>query len=63
VVIGGGLGMVLGLYRESLESALRAHVWSDLHRGIPLLSAELGNDAGFIGAALGVVHGTGRNRQ
>ena len=53
VVIGGGLGMVGGLYRESLEVALRDHVWSDLHRNLPLLSAELRNDAGFIGAAFG----------
>jgi glucokinase len=53
VVIGGGLGMGGGLYRESLEAALREHIWSDLHRNLPLLSAELGNDAGFIGAAFG----------
>jgi glucokinase len=56
VVIGGGLGMVGGLYRESLDSSLRTHVWSDFHREIPLLSAELGNDAGFIGAALAAAH-------
>ena len=42
-----------GLYRESLEAAMREHIWSDLHRDLPLLSAELGNDAGFIGAAFG----------
>jgi glucokinase len=53
VVIGGGLGMVGGLYRESLDAAMREHIWSDLHRDLPLLSAELGNDAGFIGAAFG----------
>jgi predicted NBD/HSP70 family sugar kinase len=52
VVIGGGLGMVVGKYRESLESAMREHIWSDLHRDLPLRSAELGSDAGFIGAAL-----------
>jgi glucokinase len=53
VVIGGGLGMVEGDYRRTVEQALRDHVWSDLHRGIPLLSAELGVDAGLIGAAHG----------
>jgi glucokinase len=53
VVIGGGLGLAGGLYRESLEQALREHVWSDLHRDIPLFSAKLGNDAGVIGAAIG----------
>jgi glucokinase len=51
VVIGGGLGLAAGAYRESLESAMRRHIWSDMHRQIPLHSAELGNDAGFIGAA------------
>lgn len=52
VVLGGGLGLAGGLYRESLAKALREYVWSDLHRNVPLLSAELGNDAGIIGAAL-----------
>jgi hypothetical protein len=44
--------MVVGKYRESLEAAMREQIWSDLHRDLPLLSAELGSDAGFIGAAL-----------
>jgi len=52
VVIGGGLGLVEGRYRHALHDALRDHVWSDLHREMPLLSAELGNDAGMIGVAL-----------
>jgi glucokinase len=53
VVLGGGLGLADGLFRRSLDDALREHVWSDLHRDIPLLPAELGHDAGVIGAALG----------
>jgi glucokinase len=53
VVIGGGLGMADGIYRQSLDETLHDHVWSDLHRDIPLLPASLGNDAGFIGAAIG----------
>jgi glucokinase len=56
VVIGGGLGMAGGLYRESIESAFREYVWSDLHRELPILSAELRNDAGLIGAAIGALH-------
>lgn len=52
VVIGGGLGLATGRYRESIDGALRAHAWSELHRDIPLVSAQLGNDAGIIGAAL-----------
>jgi glucokinase len=52
VIIGGGLGLVGGLYFESLEAALRQQVWSEFHQDIPLLPAELGVDAGVIGAAL-----------
>ena len=32
--------------------AVRAHIWSDVHRGLPLLQATRGNDAGWIGAGL-----------
>jgi glucokinase len=52
VILGGGLGLAAGKYRNSLESALRAHIWSDIHRPLPLLSAQLGADAGVIGAAI-----------
>lgn len=52
VVIGGGLGLAPGMYRAMLEANMREHIWSDLHRRLPLLNAERGNDAGFIGAAL-----------
>jgi glucokinase len=57
VVIGGGLGLIGGLYRRSLEEGLRQYVWSELHHDIPLLSASLGNEAGIIGAALAGVAG------
>jgi glucokinase len=53
VVIGGGLGLADGLYRQSLDLALREYVWSEMHRDVPLLSAKLGNNAGIIGAAIG----------
>jgi glucokinase len=52
VVIGGGLGLAQGLYRSELEESLRRQIWSELNRDVPLLSAEMGNDAGFIGAAI-----------
>jgi glucokinase len=52
IVIGGGLGLTRGLYRASVETALRRHIWSDLHRDVPLLNAALGPDAGVLGAAL-----------
>jgi glucokinase len=55
VVIGGGLGLAEGIYRDSIRESLRRHVWSELHRDIRLLSAQLGNDAGIVGAAIGTV--------
>ena len=55
VVIGGGLGVTEGMYREALVSGLRSHVYSDMHRDIAVLSARLGDDGGFIGAALSAI--------
>jgi glucokinase len=55
VVVGGGLGLADGLFRQSLDQALREHVWSEMHRDIEVLSATLGNDAGIVGAALAAV--------
>jgi glucokinase len=55
VVIGGGLGLVGGLYRTTIEGSMRSHVWSEMHRDVPLLTAKLGKDAGWIGAALGAL--------
>jgi glucokinase len=55
VVLGGGLGSAGGFYREMVEQALRELIWSDGHRDLPLLTGHLGNDAGWIGAALGAL--------
>ncbi len=52
VVLGGGLGLEEGIYREHLVAAARAQIWSDIHRGVPILSARLGKEAGIIGAAV-----------
>lgn len=60
VVIGGGLGLVGGLFRSTIEDSMRRHVWSEVHRDVPLLSARLGKDAGWIGAALGALLNTGK---
>jgi glucokinase len=51
VVIGGGLGLSGGLYWEALLTATRRQIWSELHRGLPLLPAAIGADAGLVGAA------------
>jgi glucokinase len=52
VVVGGGLGSARGAYRETMADAARAAVWSDLARTVPIVPAELGPDAGVVGAGL-----------
>lgn len=51
VIVGGGLGTAGGLYWDSMVAAMRAHIWADATRGLPILPAALGADAGLIGAA------------
>jgi glucokinase len=53
IVIGGGLGLAAGLYRDTLERAMRRSIWSNTNRGLPILDAELGTDAALVGAAYG----------
>ena len=55
VVLGGGIGCAEGLFHDSLRSAFRKHVWSELHSDVPILTAKLGINAGWIGAALASV--------
>src|SRR5215471_6826546 len=51
VIVGGGLGLADGLYWDSFVASTRKHIWSDVSRNLPILHAELGADAGLIGAA------------
>ncbi len=51
VVIGGGLGLSEGPYWENLVASTRKHIYSDLHRQLPIVRATTGPDAGLIGAA------------
>jgi glucokinase len=51
VVVGGGLGTAGGLYWESFVTSTRQHIWSDTNRGLPMVTARYGSDAGFVGAA------------
>ena len=51
VVIGGGLGLSEGAYTESLVSSIRRHIWSEVHRDLPILRASTGDAAGMLGAA------------
>jgi glucokinase len=52
IVVGGGLGLAPGRFRERLIKATRDHIWNPGARGLPFVSAALGADAGLIGAAL-----------
>jgi glucokinase len=52
VVVGGGLGSAPGLFWDCLVAATRRHVWNDAARSLPILHAQLGPDAGWIGAAI-----------
>jgi glucokinase len=52
VIVGGGLGLAGGLYWENFVSTTREHIWAETSRDLPILMAELGPDAGLIGAAL-----------
>lgn len=52
VVIGGGLGLSEGPYWDEFIAATRRHIWSKVHRDLPILRAATGPDAGLIGAAI-----------
>ena len=54
VVLGGGLGLAEGLFRDALVSSARRNIWWDGHRDLPIVPAETGADAGLIGAAAAV---------
>lgn len=54
VVIGGGLGLV-DRYRHLAVAAMRPMIFADTTRDVPVVPAELGKDAGVIGAALAAV--------
>ncbi len=53
VIVGGGLGLASGRYWDAMDRSLRTYVWTDHHRDIVVLKAELRADAGWIGAAIG----------
>jgi glucokinase len=51
-VVGGGLGLSEGPYWDRFIASTRTHIWSTLNRDLPILRAETGADAGWIGAAV-----------
>lgn len=56
VVLGGGLGVSRGLYRDTLIDSARRRIWWEGHRDLPIVPAMTGPDAGLIGAAAFAVH-------
>jgi glucokinase len=52
VVVGGGLGSAPGPYWEAMVASARAAVWSELAQSVSIVPAELGADAGVVGAGL-----------
>jgi glucokinase len=52
VVVGGGLGTAGGRWWDELVDATRREIWLPAARGLPLVRAGLGPDAGVVGAAL-----------
>jgi glucokinase len=52
VIVGGGLGLSEGPYWEAFNASTRQHIWSEVHRDIPVVRAATGLDAGVIGAAV-----------
>ena len=52
IVLGGGVGLAAGPYRDRLVAATRAHIWAESCRALPILPATLGTQAGLTGAAL-----------
>jgi glucokinase len=51
IVVGGGLGTAGGLYWNAFERSCREHIFADNSRGLPIVTAKLGVDAGLVGAA------------
>ena len=52
VVLGGGMVSGSSVYRAALETELRAQVYAEETRRLPVVAGRLGGDAGVLGAAL-----------
>lgn len=62
IVLGGGLGLARGPYRDRFLESLRAHVWPATGADLPVVEAELGADAAIVGAAMAVAGITEEHR-
>jgi glucokinase len=52
VIVGGGLGSAQTVFWDRLPAIVRQHIWSDVHRALPILQASQGPNSGWIGAGL-----------
>lgn len=52
VILGGGVGVSEGPYQRQLTESIRRHIWSERQRDLPILRAQTGADAGWIGSAI-----------
>jgi glucokinase len=52
LIVAGGLGLAGGLYWDSFLASTRRRIWAEDGRALPILTAQLGADAGVVGAAL-----------
>ncbi len=50
IVVGGGLGSAGGAYWELVVRSARDHIWAQHVRTVPIVRAELGAQAGVVGA-------------
>lgn len=51
VILGGGLAQSEDFLWDDFLEGTRRHIWSEVHRDLPIVRAETGIDAGVIGAA------------
>ncbi len=51
VIVGGGLGVVEGVYWDAFLERLRSHIWADETRDLPIMHSAMHNDTGLLGAA------------
>jgi glucokinase len=56
LIIGGGVGSLLELMRADIERVIEERAMS-AYRGVPVIAAELGRNAGLIGAASMIFNG------
>ena len=56
LIVAGGLGLAGGLYWDSFIASTRRRIWAQEHRSLPIVPAQLGLDAGLVGAALIAPH-------